>query len=56
MTRIAVNGDLRRALQVLREGERVSESIQRQYFVPRPERRRLKAKRHSARQLHPWVT
>lgn len=52
--RITVNGDLSRALHVLREGGRVSEAKQRQYFIPRSERRRLKVRRHSARRLHPW--
>jgi hypothetical protein len=55
MMRIAVNGDLSRALHVLREGGEVSEAKQRQYFVPRSERRRLKAKRHRAQQLQPWT-
>jgi hypothetical protein len=55
--RIVVDeGNLSRAFRVLREGGRVSEAIQRQYFVPRSERRRLKASRHSARQLHAWWT
>jgi hypothetical protein len=49
------NGDLSRALHVLREGGRESEAKYRRYFIPRAERRRLKAKRHRARQLHLWV-
>lgn len=48
MMRISVNGDLSQALRVLREGGRVSEAKQRQWFIPRAERRRLKAKRHRA--------
>lgn len=52
--RIVVDGNLSKALHVLREGGRVSEAKQRRWFVPRAERRRLKAKLHRARQLHPW--
>ncbi len=47
---VVADGNLSTALHVLCEYWQVSEATQREWFIPRAERRRLKAKRHRAQQ------